>query len=127
MIETYLPRLANQEAHNSQTKEGRAWVGSGEGWRGHSWGRRQDHKINSLKLIWGREDTEGKETVFFMLSLPQTLMEKEREASLELQVTHDILSDTWSKNGDGMGAEPLWTWEVLVQKTERDSYWRSLT
>lgn len=95
--------------------------------RWQSWGRRQDHSINIPEFIQGREDTEGMETRFLILSLPHTLMEREREVCLELQATHDILLDTCSRDGEGVEAEPLWTWKVTVQKTEGDSYWRSLT
>ena len=61
-----------------------------------------------------REDTEGKETPFFMPPLLQTLMEREREVCLELQATHDILSDTCSRNGEQLEAEPLGTCEITV-------------
>ena len=74
-----------------------------------------------------REDTEGKETPFFMPPLLQTLMEREREVCLELQATHDILSDTCSRNGEQREAEPLGTCEITVQQEDRNSYWRSLT
>lgn len=62
-----------------------------------------------------------------MLSLPQTLMERERQVCLELQASHDILSDTCSRNGKRVEAEPLGTREVTVQKTDSHSYWRSVT
>lgn len=62
-----------------------------------------------------------------MLPLLPTLMEREREACLELQATHDILLDTCSRNGEHLKAEPLGTCEVTVQKEDRNSYWRSLT
>lgn len=59
----------------------------------------------------------GSRLPLLMLSLPQALMERERKVCLE---SHDILLDTCSRNGEGMEAEPLWTWEVTVQKTGRD-------
>lgn len=62
-----------------------------------------------------------------MLPLLPTLMEREKEVCLELQATHDILSDTCSRNGEHLEAEPLETCEVTVQKEDRNSYWRSLT
>lgn len=77
----------------------------------------QEQKINIHELIQGREDTEGKEIPFLMLSLPRALMDREREVCLESQAIHDILLDTCSRNGDVVEAEPLWTWEVTVQKT----------
>lgn len=42
-----------------------------------------------------------------MLSLPQTLKEKEREIYLEPQATHDILLDTCSRMG-GSGDRASW-------------------
>lgn len=47
-----------------------------------------------------------KESFIFMLSLPQTLMEEEREIYLEPQATHDILLDTCSR-WEEVEAEPL--------------------
>lgn len=59
----------------------------------------QEQKINIHKLIQGREDTEGKEIPFLILSLPRALMDREREVCLESQAIHDILLDTCSRNG----------------------------
>lgn len=47
-----------------------------------------------------------------MLALPEALNNKAGEGSLsELQVLHDILLDICSRNGEGVEAEPLWTFE----------------
>lgn len=48
-----------------------------------------------------------KESFIFMLSLPQTLKEKERKIYLEPQATHDILLDTCSRMG-GSGGRATW-------------------
>ena len=56
-----------------------------------------------------------------MLPLLQTLMEREREVCLELQATHDILSDTCSRNGEQLEAEPLGICKVTVQQEDRNS------
>lgn len=56
-----------------------------------------------------------------MLSLPQALMEREREICRESQATHDILLDTCSMMGSGV-EELLCTWEVTVQNTVNEGH-----
>ena len=102
----------------------------GVGKRGHSQGRRRGHKISIPEIILGtqdREDTERKETPLLHAVSVQTLMERERDVCLELQATHDILSDTCSRNGEQLEAEPVGICKVTVQQEDRNSYWRSLT
>lgn len=60
-----------------------------------------------------------KESSFFMLSLTQTLMQRERAVCLELQATHDILFRHLQQDGEGEEAESLQTWEVTVQNIVR--------